>query len=357
MRRNNLLKMLLILTIAGGMALAANGQESGVRAGSGIVAPAAPARAPSSAGAVRLDSYSQFVDEVNGATPDDLIRYAFQHNGELAAARQMIAEAEGRLNQAGLKANPMVESNYQQGVTSADNNFTIGAELPLEPGRRAARVAVATSELELARAETADFERKLTAEVRARLAEVLAAARNLKFSEELLGLDQDSHRLVHALVELGKRAPLEESTLLVEVNRADAMRAANLGRAESALFELKKTIGMPRDEPLRLHDEFARDFQPARQADLVRDALLLRPDLQAARAAEKLAKARVEQARVEGRIDASIFANYQRMATSFDQRGFNSQGLLVPVAGIFHFASFGVRLALPVRNKNQGAVE
>jgi cobalt-zinc-cadmium efflux system outer membrane protein len=42
---------------------------------------------------------------------------------------------------------------------------------------------------------------------------------------------------------------------------------------------------------------------------------------------------------------------------SFDVRGFNEAGALVPVQSVFHYATFGVRLTLPVRNKNQGAIE
>src|SRR5258706_287523 len=54
-----------------------------------------------------ISVYSQFIDEINGLTADDLVRYALGHNGELEAARQMVAEARGRLHQAGLRPNPM----------------------------------------------------------------------------------------------------------------------------------------------------------------------------------------------------------------------------------------------------------
>src|SRR2546423_15640887 len=53
-------------------------------------------------------AYSQFIDPVNGLPADELVRYTLAHNGELAAATQMIAEARGRLRQAGLRANPMI---------------------------------------------------------------------------------------------------------------------------------------------------------------------------------------------------------------------------------------------------------
>jgi outer membrane protein, heavy metal efflux system len=303
-------------------------------------------------------SYSQFIDPVNGSTADDLVRYALAHNGELAAARQMIAEARGKLRQAGLRPNPMVESSGTHAVTSFDNMTMIGAELPLElGGRRNARVAVAQRELELRDAEVADFERKLAAEVRMKYADVITAARNLKFTEDLLTLTRDSHRLVQARVDRGKSAPLEQNVVFVELNRVDAIRINLEGKTEVAMLELKKTVGMLPNEILKLRGEFDTGQQPPAQSDAIRNALTSRPDLAAARAAEKLAQAQIEQARVEGKVDASIFANYQRQNMGFGVRGFNDAGALAPVQGVFHYATFGVRLTLPVRNQNQGNIE
>lgn len=305
-----------------------------------------------------LSSYSQFIDQTNGLSADDLVRYALLHNGELAAARQMIAEARGRFRQAGQRPNPMVEASGSQAVTSRDNNLTIGAELPLElGGRRNARISVAEREIELRQAEVADFERKLAAEVRMKYADAIAAARNLNISEELLTLTRDSHRLIQARVERGKSAPLEQNQVLVEVNRVDAMRINVEGKTVVAMFELKKTIGMPPGEALRLRGEFNADQQPAPPGDALRSALAARPDLAAARAAESLAQAQIEQARSEGKVDASLFANYMRQSMGFGVNGFNAAGALAPVEGIFHYATFGVRLNLPIRNKNQGNIE
>lgn len=321
----------------------------------GLVISAKPAKSTEHA---EPSMSSQYVDPVNGLTADELVRYALVHNGELAAARQMIAEARGRLLQAGLKPNPAVESSGTRAVTSPDNMQMIGAELPLElGGRRKARVEVAQRELEMREAEVADFERKLAAGVRTKYAEVIASARNLRFTEDLVTLTRDQLYLVQARVERGKSAPLEQNLVFVELNRVDAMRINFEGKTEVALLELKKTIGMLPSEQLKLRGEFDTGKQPAPQDDAIRDALALRPDLVAARAAEAPAHAQIEQARTEGKVDASIFANYQRQNMGFDVRGFNDAGALVPVQSVFHYATFGVRLTLPVRNKNQGAIE
>ena len=61
----------------------------------GLVISAKPPRPLELAEATSM--YSQYIDPVNGLAGDELVRYALAHNGELAAARQMIAEARGRL--------------------------------------------------------------------------------------------------------------------------------------------------------------------------------------------------------------------------------------------------------------------
>ena len=114
-------------------------------------------------------SDAQFVDPVAGLTADDVVRYAIAHNGDLAAARVAIGEVRGRLNQAGLKPNPMLETNVAQAVNGPDNNIMVEVEFPLElKGRRQARQNVAQSEFEMRQAEVVDFERRRAAAVRSK---------------------------------------------------------------------------------------------------------------------------------------------------------------------------------------------
>jgi cobalt-zinc-cadmium efflux system outer membrane protein len=195
-------------------------------------------RAPASE--KQASTYARLIDPANGMTADDLVRYAFEHNGELAAARATIAEARGRWRQAGLKPNPMLETSGTQAATSSDNNLMVGVELPLElGGRRRARVTVAEREIELREAEVRDFERRLAADVRVKCADAIGAARNLKFTEDLLELTRNSHRLIRTRVELGKSAPLDQNMVWVELNKTEVMRIGFESKAEVAALELK----------------------------------------------------------------------------------------------------------------------
>lgn len=323
-----------------------------------ITAPELTAEVGAPSASAPTSVYNRIINAANGMTAEDLVRYALAHNGELLAARQLIAEAQGRLRQAGLKANPMLETSGKQAVTTMDNNQMFSVELPLElGGRRQARVLVGQCEVELREAEVRDFERKLAAEARLKYAAAIAMARNLKLTDELLESTRNSHQLVQARVEHGKSAALEKSEVWVELNRADATRLNVESKAEIALLELKKVVGMPPEEPLQLRGDFAALQPVPAAAELLKQALATRPDLAALRAAERLAAAQLEQARREGRIDASVFAGYERMANGYDVLGFNEAGRMVPVNAVFHYATFGVRFTLPTRNKNQGMIE
>ena len=311
------------------------------------------------AGGTQNPTPSLYLDQTNGMTADDAVTYALAHNGDLQAARKEIEAAQAMVRQARLRANPTLDIEGTRQVNGKDNTIMAAAMLPLElGGRRAARIAVAEREVAVGEREVANRERLLAAEVRAKFGEALAQALKLSFTNELVEANQHSFNLIAARVVEGATPPLEQNMALVELNRLRSMRESAAGKLEVAMFELRNLIGMRPEEPLRLRGDFNKlvDQLPA-VAEATERALRERPDLQAFRAAETLAGARIEQARAAGRLDASLTAGYERMNSSFPVFGVNEHGQLQPVQDVFHFLKFGISLDLPVRNKNQGAIE
>lgn len=291
---------------------------------------------------------------------EDAVRRALERNGELLADRKQLEEAQGRLRQAGLRANPMLDVMGGASVNDRSmNEVNVGVTLPLElGGRRARRVDVAERELARMRLEIRDRERRLAAEVRAKYGEALEATRNLALLEQLSRLNQKSYEIVKARVDAGASAPLEQSQFRVEAGRVDTQRESLAAKLGVLLQELKNQLGMAPDEELRLQDEFvARPISLTRE-QAVAAALAARPDLQAARAAEALAEAMIQQAKTEGRFDVSLFTQFGRQALRFDQFGFGAEtGEYERVAMTNYSVRGGVQITLPVRNKNQGGIE
>jgi outer membrane protein TolC len=60
-------------------------------------------------------------------TVDELVTQALADNPELRAVRAEVDAARGRLRQAALRPNPMLDLGAQQGVTGPDNNLMVGA--------------------------------------------------------------------------------------------------------------------------------------------------------------------------------------------------------------------------------------
>jgi cobalt-zinc-cadmium efflux system outer membrane protein len=302
---------------------------------------------------------ARYSDPQAGMTVDQAVAYALEHNGELQAARKEIDAAAALVKQAGLRANPKVDASVAKTITGMDNTVTLQGMLPLElGGRRSARVKVAERELEMRREDLANRQRLLAAEVRAKFGEALAAILKLGFDQDLIDTSQRGYNLVVARVTEGGTAPLEQNMVLVELNRLRSTRETADGKTQIAMLELRNLVGMMPEEPLRLRGDFDDLINPLTPlAEATERAIAERPDLRLAKAFERLAEARIEQARAEGRLDASVTAGYQRMNSSFPLNGINDSGQLRPIQSTFNYLTFGVSLDLPVRNKNQGAIE
>ncbi len=300
-----------------------------------------------------------YFDPVAGLTADEAVARALASNGELSATRKEVEAARALVGQASARANPRLDVSGAKAVNMTDNQVMVEGMLPLElGGRRSTRVLVAEREVEMRDASLAERERALAASVREKFGEALAEIVKLGVTEELLTNSQKGYRLVVARVLEGRTAPLEQNEVLVEVNRLRSVRERGRGRVEVALLELRNLLGAEPTEPLKLRGDFEGliDPLPAPDAAATR-AIQERPDLLAARAAERLAEARVEEARARGRADAEVRAGYQRMSTGFPLSGIDDAGRLAPIHGTANSVTFGVTLTLPVRDKNVGATE
>jgi cobalt-zinc-cadmium efflux system outer membrane protein len=233
----------------------------------------------------------------------------------------------------------------------------IGLVWPLDlGGRKDARVGVATQELSVSEALVGDQERRLAAEVRMKAGEVLAAARDLRVTDELIAATRQLEKLVKQRVASGATPPLDAQLLRVEVMRLEAQRAGQAGRLDGRRLQLMPLIGQPPASPPDISDRLEEPLAIPDHLEAQERALKARPDLRMATFATELARARVEKERAEGRYDVGLFGQYQRQSMGFDLNGINSAGQLQPIMDVFHYLTFGVSITLPVRNRNQGNI-
>ncbi len=307
-----------------------------------------------------LQASAKYVGGPGARSVDELVRAALANNLEIVAMRKEAEAGEQLVRQARLRPNPSLEvKGTQQAGGMGDSSRMIEGSWPLElGGRRSARIRVAERELEIRRLALAERERQLAAEVRSKFGESLAAVFKLQFVEHMLATAEQDLALVKARVDEGRRPPLEQNMETVELNRIRAERERSEGAVEARMFELRNLAGMRPEEPLTLVgglDTLAANVPP--QVGAEQRAMQTRPDLLGAVAVEGLSAARVEQARSEGRIDAEVMLGYQRMRTTYPLADMeNASGAMRPIAERMNFFTFGVRLNLPVRDRNQGMI-
>ncbi len=296
-----------------------------------------------------------FLDPVNGLSLDQAITGALAQEPSLRAARTTVDVARGMQVQAGLRKNLSLSGELRGEPAGSDNQTMLSVEWPLDLFRRQGRMAVAEREVTVAELSVADRERLLASDVRARFGEVLAAVRDLTVLEELVAAAYRQRDLLRARVEEGASPPLDRDLVAVETRRLDADRLLQLSRAERAMFELKRMLGVPPIEGLRLKEtledvvtrESAAPLQPTNAAEQ-------RPDIREAQGRVSLSDAKIDRAARDGRMDVSVSGGYMRMDAGFPQFGLSTTGTPEPIRGLFHYVTGGVTVTLPIFNRNQG---
>jgi outer membrane protein, heavy metal efflux system len=318
---------------------------------SGTLVPPAVAQNSSPGGSVQA-----FIDAQNGLSLDQAIARGLASEPALRAERTAIDAARGMRGQAGLRRNPSASMEWRTEPSGTDDQTMINVEWPLDLFRRDARTAVAEREVGATELAVADRERLLAGEVRTRYGEVLAGVRELDVVEELLATLARQHELVRVRVDEGASPRLERDLLDVERRRLEADRLLQVGRVEAALVELKRVLGMPPTDSLRLRDtlEGIVTLQMTALANGPAAPIEQRADVREAQARVGVADAKIDRAEREGRFDVSVTGGYTRMDAGFPQFGFSAAGHLERVRGLFHYLSVGAMVSVPLFNRNQG---
>ena len=293
---------------------------------------------------------------------DQLILQAFEKNREILAAQQRVAEVRGLLRQAGVRPVPTVESNVSSGRplgTQGEEEFSLGYFLPIETGgKRPKRLLVAAKGLELAEAELAERKRQLTYDIKIRYIDAVSGQRKVEAIDRIVSINRESYRLVDARVQRDDAAPLERQLLLVELNRSEAQRAATTGQAQSAQFELRRTAAINASGSVAVTNADPPPSLTASLDEIRLRALAMRPDLRAMRTLSSQSEAELELAEALGRTDLTVFAQYSRRHSQFEDpvrtTGSGSPLLLQDRDNIL---TLGVSIPLQTRKRNQGNVD
>ncbi len=305
---------------------------------------------------IRLSS-TEFISQ-EGSTVDRLVETAFSRRADLLAARQRLAVAEGKLIQAGLRVNPVLNSEYGSPRFlggEAENDFSVGVSQVFElGGKRRKRVRVAELEIAQIGAEVAALERQIAAEIRITYAAAVAAARQLDVLEKLIAADNEIVRATEARLTEGDVAPLDVNLVKVERSRLQIQAIEAKNNLETALITLQSLTGTDVAESLKIAPQSER---PPRLdlglSELTNLALTGRNDLQAARISEELGTARIDLAKSLATPNVAGSVKYSRNKGIIDLPTTAGGGFAIDKDNAL---TFGVSVELPFFNRNQGEV-
>ena len=189
---------------------------------------------------------------------------ALGHNLELAAARLGIAEAQGRLQQAGRMANPELESEIKPNVRGRE--YSLGAgfmqKFPLTNRLRLEK-AISRAELAAAEAEVKIAERKLAGNVRTLGVKILSlqASRELKEQQR-----QTSQQLVTAATKaaaLAEGSGLEAAQLELEAQQLSLELLKIEGEQTALHAELRPLLGLATRDAVEITGNLSGLAMPA----------------------------------------------------------------------------------------------
>lgn len=308
-----------------------------------------------------LASASLEAQEQAGWTLARLLEHARAHEPTLRAARLEVQISEAQVQQAELHANPRVEIEHRQVPGGMDRQTMATAEIPLELFRRGPRAAAARANVAVASAMAEERERILLLDVHMAYSRYLGASRRLSVLDEIIEQGRRTLSLLESRAAAGAIPRLERDQTSVDVSRLEATRAVTAGAVESALAELRRSVGLEPGTPMTIADslESAIDW-PQIDAALVGPGAAMpageRSDLRVARAQADVETARREEAKSEGRFDVSVFGGYMRMKSGFPQLGLGPNGAPVPIEATFNNVVLGAMIDVPLFNRNQGTV-
>lgn len=271
-------------------------------------------------------------------------RLALQRSPAFLADRQEEAIARGELRQArAYTLNPTVDiEGFETGAPGSPRQYTAALSQEIQwAGQWGLRAGAARAGLVRAESRVRDAARATVAEASRAYYAALAADRRLVVAEQIFGANERLRQATQVQLREGEISTLEGNLAQIEFGRSRARVLTARRETTSALIELRRAVGLPPEQPVRLTEDLPQlpGTTELTEDSLVTLALSRRPDLAAQTAA-------VQQSETLGRLarrEAIPNLRISALATRDAGEGASRFGI-------------GVGLPLPLWNRNRGLV-
>lgn len=278
----------------------------------------------------------------------EVVQTALDHNPWLRAARTVVAQAEGRLLQAGRLDNPVLGLSYagdqafnDEGEQSLGLEFT--QRFPVTNRLKLER-AVAEQEVAAARAEVENEARLLVQRVQLAIVAVATTEAQLQLREQLEDLNREFLQFIESRIQMGEASAVEVDQLRIELYGLE-QEAHHLQHQltieRAALWQL---MGVPAGTKLQLASAIA-DYPSSPDLPVLDQSVLeAHPAYRLRRLLLQLAQGRIANTRAARWADVAIKVFYE------EERGVDAP------EGLGRDRFFGVALSvpLPLYDRSQG---
>lgn len=267
-------------------------------------------------------------------------------NPALVAARYRVAEARGRLRQAGRLSNPEVEAGFQHDPQWREfsRELALSQAFPVTERLRHEK-DVSLAELQAAEAEIEDFERRLVGDVRGKVVDILALDGTRKVQVSQVNAVIELLTFIESQVAKAEGSILDAQEVRLDKTRLGlAMRQTAIER-EQAVNALKPVLGLAPNQTLLVSGELPPIVVQASSEAVAR--VESRADYRAAGHLAEAASREVllERARRFDDLSVRLFIEHAREEDAPN--------------GLEHEAAVGVGVSIPIPfwNKNEGAID
>ncbi|HEU4692505.1 MAG TPA: TolC family protein [Vicinamibacterales bacterium] len=275
----------------------------------------------------------------------DALRAANAHNPALRGAPVELRALEGRRQQAAARPNPELELEFENfggggdfaGTDALETTLALSQLIELG-GKRDARIAFASREYDLLRADQEVRRLDVQAEVARRFLDVVAQQERVALAHDTAELASEVHAGVQKRVDAARSPIAEESRADIARIRAALVVTDAERDLESARYALAATWGAHRPNFQAARADL-QDFPEVAEFDALVSQLEQKPDQLRFLSEQRLREAELRLARATRKPDFTVGAGVRR----FEETGDNAFVLSLSVP-------------LPVANRNAGAI-
>ncbi len=297
----------------------------------------------------------QYVSDRQGISFEELAQMASMRNKDLEAARESLRQAQARLTQAGLRPNPTIDISRTTDTmfgNEGDNAFSVTFSQPLElGGKRAKRIRVEETAIEVRKAEIAGTERQLIGRLRSLYVQAMGAASHLDLFDRLDRLNGQMVSVMDVRLRAGDASRLDSRLLAAQTNQVHAQRVVAENQLAGTVLQIRTLAGFALGEGLLLKRPAEVLEVRDTEGTVIARALESRPDLKAAKLREELAEVGITLAKSQAVPNATAFTRYGRESVPILSGG--RQAIAFERDNVMEF---GVSIPLPLFNREQGNI-